>query len=39
MRLARSLVSDPHRAEDLAQETTLVALESPPANAASMPPG
>ena len=30
--LARSLVDDPHAADDLCQETYLAALESPPAN-------
>ncbi len=29
-RLARSLVADPHRAEDLAQEVSVIALENPP---------
>ncbi len=35
-RLARSLVTDAHRAEDLAQDATLAALESAPANATSL---
>src|SRR5688572_165154 len=35
-RLARSLVTDAHRAEDLAQDATLAALERAPANATSL---
>jgi RNA polymerase sigma factor (sigma-70 family) len=35
-RLARSLVTDAHRAEDLAQDATLAALEHAPANATSL---
>jgi RNA polymerase sigma factor (sigma-70 family) len=35
-RLARSLVADAHRAEDLAQDATLAALENAPSNASSL---